>query len=202
MKKQVSVNIEFINKGLRSSIKCSLCANCPKGDNIGCCTYSPTFTPVDLGYYLENGKEDFLKRMIVNSQVTVLTGEITFNAFIEGVRYCFFHSDKGCDLSIEDRDSICRQFLCPEVKLWHHSEAKQWAEFWEVMAEWETRFNHQFIERLEHLGISLEKNCDAVFELLREEYPKWKESYAEVASRYPERHLLKLNRMVTYKKHI
>lgn len=183
------VIITFNNAGLRSNINCSLCKNCHRGDGIGCCTYSPTFMPIDIGYFINIGKQSLVEELLGEPEAKVLDGEIAVNTRPDkksssGQR-CFFHSEAGCGLKIEERDTICRQYLCSDLKLWSRPQASTWKQFWELLTDFEQEFNQAALADMKERGLSLKKNPQSVFSYLREKYQSWQKQFTQAASEYP-----------------
>ena len=118
----------FHNAGMRSGIECSLCARCPRDRIQGCCTISPVFLLTDIGYFLNNGGDEFVKDLLDSPYVDVSADQLTVNAIdpaADGRPACrFHHPEVGCRIPLSYRNMVCRQFLCPNVKLWQNIQGQ------------------------------------------------------------------------------
>lgn len=164
------VNIIFHNQGLRSYIEVDLCSACPRHDDKGCCGYySPVFYPTDFAYLLKN-QPDLLQYIINLDDTTVLDASITVNNTIEGNSYrCHFHSKEGgCRLSQQQRESVCRHFVCPGINWEKEEELQHWKEFFTRLSDYEIMLNNSITDELKLRGLTLrgKNNRDIFFQQL------------------------------------
>ncbi len=151
------INLVFHNRGLRSYIEVDLCAKCPRQDNKGCCGhYSPMFYPGDFAYLLKRRPE--LIDMIFNQDnVTILDSSVTVNKTIDGDSYhCSFHrTEGGCLLEQDERESICRHFVCPGIDWESEPALAHWKSFFNKLFEYEIEINNLIAENMRQKGLSL-----------------------------------------------
>lgn len=169
--------ITFHNKGLRSYIELDLCANCPRQDDKGCCGYySPVFYPGDFAYLLDNNPT-LLDYILNIPDTTILDASITVNNSIDGDSYrCHFHSKEGgCILLQEQREAICRQFICPGVRWEEEPSLRKWRDFFARLADYETELNNAIAASIANQGLTLRDTNH------REEY------FAELLRQFKER---------------
>lgn len=155
MKKQIE--LIFHNHGLRSYIEVDLCRECPRQDGKGCCGYySPVFYPTDFAYLLQNAP-DLLEEILNIKDKTVLDASITINNSIDDKSYlCHFHSkEKGCLLNQDQRESICRHFVCPGIGWEKEEKLKHWKDFFASLTDYEIELNNRIAERLKARGLTL-----------------------------------------------
>ncbi|MGE5398387.1 MAG: hypothetical protein ACM3MK_12760 [Chitinophagales bacterium] len=157
------INLVFHKKGLRSFIEVDLCCECPRQDNKGCCGYySPVFYPTDLAYYLY--RYPHLIDLIFSSpRLTILDASVTVNnePDIDEAYHCQFHTlDKGCLLAMDERESICRHFVCPGIGWWEESGLYAWKEYFDRLADFEIALNNSIAARLKESGITLRRTED------------------------------------------
>lgn len=150
------IEIVFHNTGLRSYIEVSLCADCPLQDGKGCCgNYSPVFYPTDFGYLLKNSPA-LLEEILNIQRLTILDASLTVNNTIDGSSYkCHFHTDKGCRLAQEQRESICRHFVCPGIGWENEKDLLDWKQFFIQLADYEIELNNRISELLKEKGLTL-----------------------------------------------
>lgn len=154
---QKSIELIFHNLGLRSYIEVDLCRECPRQDGKGCCGYySPVFYPTDFAYLLQKAP-DLLTKILNIKDKTVLDSSITINNSIDGASYlCQFHSrEKGCLLNQEQRESICRHFVCPGIGWEKEVNLKHWKDFFSSLTDYEIQLNERIAQRLKTKGLTL-----------------------------------------------
>lgn len=147
--------VQLVNRGWRSYITCGLCTACPKQDHKGCCHYSPRFYLPDL-LYLFRHTPDLLTSLWTRPGARLDTDSL----MIEHERdksgnRCRFHTPTGCELKPEQRDLVCRYYLCPGIKLWRESSVNGWKEFWSRLNRIERRLNFQLVNTLNSKHLSL-----------------------------------------------
>lgn len=151
------VQMTFYNQGLRSYIEVDLCSQCPRIDNKGCCgQYSPVFYPLDLAYMMLS-QADLIEYIFKLDDITLLDTSITVNNDIDGESYkCKFHSqEKGCALSQNLRESICRHFVCPGIYWQKHKELETWHNFFIQLEAYENQMNEMIASKLQEKNLSL-----------------------------------------------
>ncbi len=154
---QKKIELIFYNLGLRSYIEVNLCRECPRQDAKGCCGYySPVFYPTDFAYLMQNAP-DLLTKILNIKDKTVLDSSITINNSIDGASYlCQFHSrEKGCLLNQEQRESICRHFVCPGIGWETEVNLKHWKDFFASLTDYEILLNERIADRMKARGLTL-----------------------------------------------
>lgn len=150
--------LRFHPQGLRSYIEVDLCARCPRQDNKGCCGYySPVFYPTDL-FHLQRQAPELIELIWSLPHLTILDHSVTVNSFPddEGGYYCQFHSRSGgCRLLQEQRESICRHFVCPGINWQSENSLSEWKSYFDQLETQEIRLNQLVSENLTALGLSL-----------------------------------------------
>lgn len=174
MKAAQEIHLRFHNCGLRSFIEVDLCRQCPRQDGKGCCGhYSPVFYSTDLAY-LSLKRTDLIDLIFSQPHLTILDASVTVNNEIDGDSYrCRFHQRAGgCILEQENRESICRHFVCPGIG-WEQEESLQpWRQFFEFLEDYEITLNQRIAERLHSEGLTLrdESNRAQYFKTLEQIY--------------------------------
>lgn len=159
---QKEIKLKFHNRGLRSYIEVDLCAECPRQDAKGCCGYySPVFYASDFAYLLEN-KPELIENILQADRITVLDTSVTLNKSIDGESYrCHFHRQQGgCFLEQEERESICRHFVCPGVDWESDPHLARWKKFFTLLFDYEIELNNQISEELSNIGLSLRRETE------------------------------------------
>jgi len=153
-----AVTLVFHKKGLRSYIEVSLCPDCPRQDDKGCCGYySPVFYPTDLAYIAVNNRP-LLDMIAAMPRLTVLDASITVNSEPEGddSYHCQFHSrEKGCLLPMDLRESVCRVFVCPGIGWWNEPSLAAWKKYFDDLNDFEIALNNDIASKLCEEGLSL-----------------------------------------------
>ncbi len=152
-----AINLVFHNRGLRSFIEVDLCAQCPRQDGKGCCGhYSPMFYPGDFAYLLQH-RPELVEQILSADNVTILDSSATVNKTIDGDSYhCHFHRQEGgCLLNQDERESICRHFVCPGINWESEPALAHWEKFFTLLFEYEIKLNNQIAESLRGKGLRL-----------------------------------------------
>ena len=175
----------FHNAGMRSGIECSLCTTCPRNRIQGCCTISPVFLLTDIGYFLNNGGKEFVNDILDSPYVDVSADQLMVNAIDSGSeaspgasrsqtphrKTCrFHHPEIGCRIPMSFRNMVCRQFLCPSVKLWQDTRARRWVDFWLYLQEEEIGCQQLLADECARLGFSLLARRHECLRLVRSLY--------------------------------
>jgi hypothetical protein len=185
--------VVFHNAGMRSGIECSLCARCPRDRIKGCCTISPVFLLTDIGYFLNNGGDEFVNDLLDSPYVDVSADQLTVNAIdpVGGGRpVCrFHHPEVGCRIPLSYRNMVCRQFLCPNVKLWQDVRARRWVDFWLYLQEEEIRRQQLLADECAKQGFSLLVRRRECLQLIRSMYRDLQPA-ASLTDGYPEMEIL------------
>jgi hypothetical protein len=179
-----AIKVVFHNAGMRSGIECSLCAICPRDRIRGCCTISPVFLLTDIGYFLNNGGDDFVNDLLNSPYAGISADQLMVNALdpnsdvpastlqisvsreapgltspvncIPHLKTCrFHHPEVGCRIPMSYRNMVCRQYLCPSVKLWQDTRARLWVDFWLYLQEEEIRRQQLLTDECTRQGVSL-----------------------------------------------
>ena len=182
------VRVSFHNLGWRSWIECSLCALCPKSDGKGCCSYSPLFMPVDLGYFQLHNPE-LIKEIFRLQPLTVLDSCVIVDSCrdADGSLRCQFHSrQSGCTLIPELREFICRKYVCSGMRLWEQAGVERWKEFFEELENREALLNKAIETELRAGGAWLNKDRERFFGVLGLAYAKHFQPAGEWARDLPE----------------
>ncbi|MGE5390493.1 MAG: hypothetical protein ACM3PE_05450 [Deltaproteobacteria bacterium] len=151
------IHLVFHNQGLRSYIEVDLCAECPRQDNKGCCGhYSPMFYPGDFAYLLRH-RPELIDKILDLDNVTILDSSVTVNKTIDGDSYhCNFHrTEGGCLLEQDERESICRHFVCPGIDWESEPALAHWKTFFNKLFEYEIETNNRIAEIMRQKGLSL-----------------------------------------------
>ncbi len=198
------ITITFHNQGLRSYIEVDLCSECPRQDDKGCCGfYAPVFYPTDLAYLLNN-KPELVDYIVSLTDITVLDASITINNSIDGDSYkCQFHTlDKGCLLTQNMRESVCRHFVCPGINWEAADELHAWQKFFNLLSDYEIELNNSIAEKLQQKGLSLRKieTRDAFFEALLQIFTEETKSWPAFFSDFPQEETFKITRTISYGK--
>lgn len=164
----------FHNAGMRSGIECSLCVRCPRDRIQGCCTISPVFLLTDIGYFLNNGGDEFVNDLLDSPYVDISADQLMVNAIDPGEGsqlVCrFHHPEVGCRIPMSYRNMVCRQFLCPGVKLWKDTRARRWVDFWLYLQEEEIRRQQLLADECAKQGFSLLARRHECLRLVRSMY--------------------------------
>ncbi len=159
MKADKEIRLTFHNRGLRSYIEVDLCSECPRQDDKGCCGhYSPVFYSTDLAYLALN-RPDLLDLIFSQPHLTILDASITVNNEIDGSSYrCRFHKrEGGCVLEQQERESVCRHFVCPGINWQQEPALESWRQFFEHLEDYEIGLNQRIAQRLEYDGWTLRR---------------------------------------------
>lgn len=151
------IRLWFHNRGLRSYIEVDLCRECPRRDGKGCCGhYSPVFYSTDLAH-LWLFRKDLVDLIFAQPHLTILDDSVTVNNEIDGNSYrCRFHRrDGGCMLEQENRESICRHFVCPGIGWEQEDSLRPWKQFFDFLQEYEISLNRRIADRLMSRGLTL-----------------------------------------------
>jgi hypothetical protein len=157
MKAVQEIRLRFLNHGLRSYIEVDLCRECPRQDDKGCCGhYSPVFYSTDLAY-LALHRPDLVDLIFSQPHLTILDASVTVNNAIDGDSYrCRFHQlEGGCVLEQENRESVCRHFVCPGIGWQQEEDLRPWRQFFELLEDYEISLNQRIAERLQSQGLTL-----------------------------------------------
>lgn len=174
MKADKEIRLTFHNRGLRSYIEVDLCGQCPRQDDKGCCGhYSPVFYSTDLAYLAFN-QPDLLDLIFIQPHLTILDASVTVNNEIDGSSYrCRFHKrEGGCVLEQQERESVCRHFVCPGINWQQDPALESWQRFFEGLEDYEIALHARIAQRLEDEGLTLRNpgTRDKFFEVLRDIY--------------------------------
>ncbi|NPV28305.1 MAG: hypothetical protein HPY58_01345 [Firmicutes bacterium] len=183
-----AIEVTFHNAGLRSSIECNMCSRCPRDRVHGCCKISPVFLLTDIGFFLNNNSIGFLKSLLKSPYAEIGDNYLKVKAIkgVDGRRYCrFHHPEIGCRLPILYRNTVCRQFLCPEVSLWRDSRAKRWAAFWLRLQEEEIILNQALGRECQKNNCSLRFRQNACLELIKTLYRELSRNTSPLFNSYP-----------------
>lgn len=196
------IHLIFHNQGLRSYIEVDLCMQCPRQDQKGCCGYySPVFYPSDFVYWLKEnpGIIDYLFSL---PHLTILDASVTLNKVVDGSSYrCRFHSkDRGCLLEQQQRESICRHFVCPGIGWEREPSLEHWKLFFNSLSDYEIALNNQLADILKERVLSLRNPCQrsAIFALLPHEFARLTQNPPIFLSSCPEREEATIVRPVHY----
>lgn len=193
------IKLTFHNLGLRSWIECDLCYNCPLSRAKGCCTYNPTFHAVDIAYI--GAKQPDLLLLIINRpRVLVETTWISVNYLDDPMvgHRCQFNTDTGCSLPVEFRESVCRHFICPGIKMWEEESISQWADFIQELETTEAEFNQHLREKLKQAGVDLRSSfLEATAVLVKEYKEVLKKIEEERFAGYPRQEQVILEREIS-----
>lgn len=151
------IELVFHNRGLRSYIEVDLCAECPRQDNKGCCGhYSPMFYPGDFAYLMQR-RPELVEQILDLDNVTILDSSVTVNKSIDGDCYhCHFHrTEGGCLLEQDERESICRHFVCPGIDWESEPSLAHWRNFFANLFEYEIEINNQIAQIMREKGLGL-----------------------------------------------
>ena len=186
MGEERTFEIIFHNWGLRSWIECTLCWNCPRGDNKGCCYYNPTFYPLDFVYIMEK-KPELIEDIFSRRRITVMEKYVGVDRIedADGDFRCQFHSlEGGCELPPDLRESVCREYVCPGCGVWEIEGAGKWKEFFERLGSFEQEINSFLSRSLELKGLTLKNNwadfiveAGKVFREVWPDLPYWMKEY-------------------------
>jgi hypothetical protein len=198
-----TVEAIFHNAGMRSGIESSLCARCPRDPIQGCCTISPVFLLTDIGYFLNNDGEGFLRDLLNSPFVEVSEDQLRVIAIEAGPQdrqeepgqqSCrFHHMEIGCRLPLRYRNTVCRQFLCPDVKLWQDARVKRWVDFWLCLQQIEIECQQLLADECARRGVSLKYGQDESMQLIKSMYGDlWPD--ARLPGGYPEMEIVLLER--------
>lgn len=151
------IKLVLHNRGLRSYIEVDLCAECPRQDDKGCCGhYSPMFYPGDFAYLLRR-RPELVEQILSLDNVTILDSSVTVNKTIDGDCYhCHFHQTAGgCLLEQDERESICRHFVCPGIDWESEPSLIHWRNFFAKLFEYEIEINNRIAETMREKGLTL-----------------------------------------------
>ncbi|MDH7578774.1 MAG: hypothetical protein QHH75_13390 [Bacillota bacterium] len=169
------IEVTFHNAGLRSSIECNMCSSCPRDRIRGCCKISPVFLLTDVGFFLNSNGISFLESLFESPYVEIGDDYLKVKAIkeVDARHYCRFHNQEiGCRIPIPHRNTVCRQFLCPEVSLWRDPKAKRWVSFWLHLQKEEILLNHTLALECEKNNCSLRFQRNTCLELIKNLYQK------------------------------
>lgn len=194
------ITLVFHNQGLRSYIEVDLCADCPRMDGKGCCGYySPVFYPTDFAYLMHN-KPDLLKKLFTLPNLTILDSSLTVNSMIDGDSYrCHFHNrQKGCILSQELRETICRHFVCPGIAWEEEPKLKAWHEFFTRLFNYEVYLNNLIADELKAKNLSLrdESKRDLFFKEISNIFTKETKNLHDFITKYPRQEKFVIKRQI------
>ncbi|MGI6453242.1 MAG: hypothetical protein ACOX0E_07260 [Syntrophomonadaceae bacterium] len=151
------IQLTFHNQGLRSFIEVDLCIDCPRQDSKGCCGYySPVFYASDFAFLLQHNR-DLIEYILSLGNITILDASVTINREDDGQGFrCQFHTrEKGCMLSQNLRESICRLFVCPGINWEQEPQLKHWKDFFDQLFEYEINLNNIIADSLSERNLSL-----------------------------------------------
>lgn len=199
-----AITITFHNQGLRSYIEVDLCNQCPRQDNKGCCGfYAPVFYPTDFAYLLNN-KPELVDYILNLTDITVLDASITVNNSIDGDSYkCQFHtSDKGCLLSQNARESVCRHFVCPGIDWETEEKLQAWRSFFNLLSDYEIELNNLIAQKLKEKGLSLRMtgSREAFFAALVPIFAEQTANLPSFFADFPKEETFKIRRTISYGK--
>ncbi|MEN6391924.1 MAG: hypothetical protein ABFD04_16025 [Syntrophomonas sp.] len=196
------IRLVFHNRGLRSYIEVDLCYECPRQDQKGCCAfYSPVFYASDFVYWLKN-QPDLINYLFSLPHLTVLDASVTLNNVIDGNSYrCRFHTkESGCLLTQQNRESICRHFVCPGISWEKEPSLAHWRVFFESLSDYEIKLNNQLADILKERNLSLRNRAQRseIFALLPAEFAHLTKNPPHFFSSCPEREEAVIVRPVSY----
>ncbi len=167
-----TVEITFHNLGLRSGISCSLCARCPRDQVQGCCRISPSFLLTDIGFFLNSNASGFVRSLLQSSHAEILDDQVRVGAIADEERQVcrFLNPHLGCRIPMAYRNTVCRQYLCPEVGLWKDSRARRWVDFWLYLQEEEIRGQQMISDMCASRGVSLLAGRSECLRLVQSQY--------------------------------
>lgn len=191
-----TTEIVLHNTGMRSGIECSLCARCPRDRVQGCCSISPVFLLTDIGYFLNNSGSDFISNLMNRPYVDVLEDRFRVNAIVKvGDRSTcrFHHPEIGCRIPLVFRNTVCRQFLCPDVKLWQDLRARRWVNFWLQLQEEEIKCQQFLAAECTKRGYSLNDSRFDCLQFIKERYQVLRPE-AGLPAGYPQAEIILLDK--------
>lgn len=192
------IKMTFYNLGLRSWIECDLCYRCPLNQSKGCCSYNPTYHLVDLGY-IGSVRPDILPVIMGKPRLVIEEFWLSVS-YLEDSRVgrrCQFNTDTGCQLPVEYRESVCRHFICPGIRLWEEESLARWAEFFQEIEATEAEFNQRLRLRLQEAGVDLRSSFPTALDILVREYRQVLAGIeAERFGKYPSREQIVLSREI------
>ncbi|MEQ8175929.1 MAG: hypothetical protein ABRQ26_12785 [Syntrophomonadaceae bacterium] len=196
------IHLVFHNRGLRSYIEVDLCYECPRQDQKGCCAYySPVFYASDFVYWLNN-QPDLIDYLFSLPHLTILDASVTLNNIIDGRSYrCRFHTkENGCLLTQQNRESICRHFVCPGISWEKESSLAHWKVFFESLSDYEIKLNNQLADILKERNLSLRNRAQRseIFALLPAAFARLTKNPPGFFSSCPEREEAVIIRPVSY----
>lgn len=168
------VKVVFHNLGWRSWIECSFCATCPRSEKRGCCCYNPLFMPADLGY-LQAEAPELIDRIFALNRKTVLDSCVIVDNYRadNGIWYCQFHSSEcGCTLPVNQREFVCRRYVCSGMQMWQQPGTERWKVFFEKLEEQEAQLNKALEKELRAASTWLKGDRAEFLEVLRTAYHK------------------------------
>jgi len=177
------IHLVFHNRGLRSYIEVDLCAECPRQDNKGCCGhYSPMFYPGDFVYLFQQ-RPELIDKILGLDNVTILDSSVTVNKTIDGDSYhCHFHrTEGGCLLEQDERESICRHFVCPGIDWESEPALVHWKIFFNKLFEYEIEINNSIAEIMRQKQLSLRDAAGR-----QEFFAQLAQAFEEVAANPPD----------------
>ncbi|NLW90685.1 MAG: hypothetical protein GXY34_03680, partial [Syntrophomonadaceae bacterium] len=118
--------------------------------------YSPMFYPGDFVYLLKR-RPELIDSILGLDNVTILDSSVTVNKTIDGDSYhCSFHrTEGGCLLEQDERESICRHFVCPGINWESEPALAHWKTFFDQLFEYEIEINNRIAEIMRQKGFSL-----------------------------------------------
>jgi hypothetical protein len=191
------ITLTFHNLGLRSWIECDLCSQCPLDKEKGCCSYSPTYHVLDIayiGYYYP----ELLIQIVNGPGVLIQDMWITVNSLQDRVsgKRCRFVSHTGCLIPVKFRESVCRHFICPGIKIWEGNSLTKWQEFFQKVELTETEFNDYLRSMLKESGITLKTNFNKAVDLLVSKYMDLIEVEQQRFVKYPSQEQVVIEREI------
>ncbi len=161
------------DQGMRSGIECSLCMRCPRDQVQGCCVIGPVFLLTDIGHFINNGSDDFVIKLLDSPYTDLSEHQFRVRAVVraDNRTVCrFHHPEIGCRIPLAYRNTVCRQFLCPEVRLWQDRRARRWVQFWLRLQEEEIRCQQLLAAECARKGCSLLVRRQECLQLIGEQY--------------------------------
>jgi hypothetical protein len=202
MKEKREFEVVFHNLGPRSWIECTLCWNCPREDDKGCCYYNPTYYPLDFVYLLDSNPR-LIDAIFGLPRVTVLEKYVGIDRVDDrdGDMLCQLHSRQGgCQLAADLRESVCRVYLCPGCRIWEEAGADLWKEFFNRLDAVEQEINRHLSEVLGERGLNFKTDRREFIREAAEIYrEKWSGSF-DWCEGYPREQRYKLVREVDWGK--
>ena len=202
MKEKREFEVVFHNSGARSWVECTLCWDCPREDDKGCCYYNPTYYPLDFVYLLEN-QPRLIDAIFKLPRVTVLEKYVGIDRTEDkdGDLLCQMHSRKdGCQIAADLRESVCRVYICPGCLIWEEEGADVWKEFFNRLDAVEQEINRYLSAVLGEKGLNFKT---APREFIREAaalyLEKWQGAF-DWCQEYPREQRYKLVREVDWGK--